>query len=419
MNFKQPIATFVFLALLIGFAPPVFAIDPASPGALDSSVQADIKAKADRLQRLYQETQAAQSSLNQVQSQKTSLQRELKTLDGSIKVLDLSIQTDNVQTEQLGLQINSLQDELDTMGRAMDDKRANIMRLFRELQKTDGENLVTTLLSNNSLTEILNDAQSIESLRSQLAIDIVNLNQLSDEYRQKVSDMSDKKSEVVLHLENLKNRKVIVQDQKAQRQTILAVTKNQESVYQDKIAKLKAEQDALEDEISQMESQLSQNFNSNVLPPKIHGILAWPVKDPRITQHFGERSYLYRGKPHNGVDLAASIGTPIFAAADGIIVAVDNNDRSSFNKYQYGRYVLIRHPNGLATIYGHLSRQVVSPGQLIKRGDLIGYSGSTGYATGPHLHFGLYWYPTMSLKRIPPAAGLVPVGVVLNPEDYL
>jgi murein DD-endopeptidase MepM/ murein hydrolase activator NlpD len=113
------------------------------------------------------------------------------------------------------------------------------------------------------------------------------------------------------------------------------------------------------------------------------------------------------------MDFRASIGTPIYAAGDGQVFAVGNN-----GNVQYGKYVVIKHENNLATLYGHLSRQVVSAGKSVKKGDIIGYSGSTGYSTGPHLHFGVYWAPSIELKTIS-GAGLVPVGVTVNPEDYL
>lgn len=414
MNSKRLLTALLFVVMSAGFMKPALA-DDAAPVDL----QSQIKDRSARLDQLNKEIQDTQSTLNQVQRQKSSLQNQLKTLDTSIKQLDLSIQADNLKTQDLGTQIGSLQEELDAMNRAIDDKRTTVTKLFREMQKADDRNMVSILLSNDSLSGVLQDAESVENMRSQLALDIDKLNQMTNQYQTKLGEVTEKKSEVTLHLENQKNRKLIIQDQKVQRQVVLSETKSQENVYQDKLSKLQAEQNALEDEITQMENQLGQNFNNNVLPAKRHGLLAWPLADVRITQHFGERSKLYRGKPHNGVDFAASIGTPIFAAADGVVWAVDNNDRSSWSKYQYGKYVLIKHPNGFATIYGHMSRQVAVAGQQVKKGDLIGYSGSTGYATGPHLHFGLYWAATVTLKSLPPAAGLVPVGVVLNPEDYL
>lgn len=391
----------------------------ASAQSTSTDIQVQIKERTDRLSQLNQEIQSAQSTLNQVQKQKSSLQTELKKLDTSIHSLDLSIQADGVATQKLGLEIGSLQDQLQVIAQSIRAKQNTVADLFRSMQRADEQNTLVTLLSGRSLADALLEVQSLQSLRNEFSSEVEKLNQLSAGYHQKLGQVSEKKSEVELHQENLQNRKVIVEDQKSVKQAVLAETKNQESVYQEKLAKLKAEQDALEDEIDRMEGQLNKNFNPNVLPPKGSGILAWPLADVRFTQRYGQRSRLYRGKPHNGADFAASIGTPVFAAADGTVIAADNNDRSTFRKYQYGRYILLKHPNNLATLYAHLSRQVVSSGQTVKRGELIGYSGSTGYSTGPHLHFGLYWGPSVSLKAIPPANGLVPVGVTLNPEDYL
>jgi murein DD-endopeptidase MepM/ murein hydrolase activator NlpD len=121
------------------------------------------------------------------------------------------------------------------------------------------------------------------------------------------------------------------------------------------------------------------------------------------------------------VDIGVPIGTPVYAAADGTVFHVDNNDRgtSRWRKYQYGKYIMIDHDDNLTTLYGHLSRQVVTAGEKVTKGELIGYSGETGYADGPHVHFGLYWTPSIQLKTIYPAAGLVPVGVTIDPMAYL
>ncbi len=405
------------IALLVGGLPMTSNGQQTAPVPAD--IENQIKERTDKLNQLNQEIQAVQNTLTTVQKQKSSLQKEVQTLDSSIKVLDLNIQSDTVATQKLGLEIGSLQEQLQDTQDAIEEKRQAVAKLFKELQKTDNESIFVMLFGNKTLAETLEDAQSIENLRSQLSIDVVKLNELAARYNDQLGQVSSKKSEVQLHQENLKNRAAIVADQKAARQSVLNETKSQEALYQQKVNSLKAQQDALQDEIAQMENQLKQNFDNGVLPTKRSGVLSWPLQNRIVTQHFGELSYLYRGKAHNGLDLGAPIGTPVFAAADGIVMAVGNNDQSATRKYQYGKYVLIRHANNLATLYGHLSRQVVAGGQTVKRGDLIGYSGSTGYATGPHLHFGLYWAPTISLKSLPPAAGLVPVGVVLNPEDYL
>jgi hypothetical protein len=104
-----------------------------------------------------------------------------------------------------------------------------------------------------------------------------------------------------------------------------------------------------------------------------------------ITQRFGENPSIYArfGKPgHNGVDWGTPTGTPILSAADGKIIRV------GYDENGYGNYVVIQH-DGFQTLYAHLSSVVVSPNANVRAGDLVGYSGSTGYSTGPHLHFEL------------------------------
>jgi murein DD-endopeptidase MepM/ murein hydrolase activator NlpD len=107
----------------------------------------------------------------------------------------------------------------------------------------------------------------------------------------------------------------------------------------------------------------------------------WPVQG-RITGSFGERIDPFSGEGafHRGVDISSEIGTRIVAPADGVV-------RFSDLMNGYGRTVLIDHGNGISTLYGHMSGFAVSPGQLVHRGDTVGYVGSSGRSTGPHLHY--------------------------------
>ena len=107
----------------------------------------------------------------------------------------------------------------------------------------------------------------------------------------------------------------------------------------------------------------------------------WPVMG-RVTGSFGERIDPFSGEGafHRGVDISSDYGTRIIAPADGIV-------RFSEFMNGYGRTVLIDHGNGISTLYGHLSGFAVTPGQLIRRGDAVGYVGQSGRSTGPHLHY--------------------------------
>ena len=102
-----------------------------------------------------------------------------------------------------------------------------------------------------------------------------------------------------------------------------------------------------------------------------------PLRNSIINSDFGLRWSRF----HYGVDLDLNVGDSVFATFDGVVRI------SKFDKNGYGNYVLLRHYNSLETLYGHLTKQNVSAGQYVKSGDLIGFGGSTGRSTGPHLHF--------------------------------
>lgn len=107
-----------------------------------------------------------------------------------------------------------------------------------------------------------------------------------------------------------------------------------------------------------------------------------PVEGVKLTSDYGMRTHPVLGgrRQHKGVDLAGPTGTPVYATADGTVGMAQ-----WFSSY--GNYVQIEHGAGLQTRYGHLSSYTVKPGQVVKKGMLIGHIGSTGRSTGPHLHY--------------------------------
>jgi P-type conjugative transfer protein TrbL len=128
-----------------------------------------------------------------------------------------------------------------------------------------------------------------------------------------------------------------------------------------------------------------------------------PVAD-EVTSPWGFRTHPVYGtqKLHDGIDFGADIGTPVHAAADGVIVC--DTEVSG-----YGNYIEIDHGNGIHTFYAHLNSFASSPGQAVRQGDVIAYSGNTGIGTGAHLHFGLHIG----------AGGSILSGEPANPADYL
>lgn len=113
--------------------------------------------------------------------------------------------------------------------------------------------------------------------------------------------------------------------------------------------------------------------------PSVFNGYKWPAQGI-MTSGYGWRW----GRMHQGIDIAGSVGTPILAAADGVVIA------SEWHRGGYGNFIKIEHPDGSITLYAHNSENRVQVGQVVKQGELIAFMGSTGYSTGPHLHFEIH-----------------------------
>lgn len=413
--FKALLILFLFLGQAFPFALATTPEELKNAIEEKSKSLEDINGKLRAINQVYQETQDKGKSLN----------KELRQIDGSIKTLDLHIRGSEINIQKINLELESLQYKIKEAEEKISVKKDAIANILRQIHEGDREEVFIKMLKNDTLADSVIEMQNLSDLGFNLGTDLKVLKGYHEEQTTYLNEANDKKDEIELEDRNLKNRKLIVENQKLERKKLLDQTKNQEKVYESIISDLEKQQQAVSDEISKIEDELRAKFDVTLLPSKRPGVFMWPVKNSDggrggvITQHFGERSRLYGGKPHNGLDIGTPIGTPIFVAEDGKVVAVDNNDRSFRYKYQYGKYVLIQHSNNLMTLYAHLSSQVATVGATVKRGDLIGYSGNTGYSTGAHLHFGVYWAPSVIMRAVSPAAGLVPIGVVINPEDYL
>jgi murein DD-endopeptidase MepM/ murein hydrolase activator NlpD len=127
--------------------------------------------------------------------------------------------------------------------------------------------------------------------------------------------------------------------------------------------------------LATVDRYLPQVIDENSPSTNTAGMI-WPAKGV-LTSGFGQRW----GRPHRGIDIAAPVGTPIYAVADAVV------ERAGWNNGGYGFLVDLRHPDGTMTRYGHNSRILVQAGQQVRQGQQITAMGSTGFSTGPHLHF--------------------------------
>lgn len=400
------------LVLMLGFFQnsTVLAVAPAD-------LKNSIEQKTQELQRLNEQVKETQQKIESAASQKKSLGKEIKQLDYNVNQLNLNIKSSEINIQKLKLELESLQYDIKDIGEGVSQRREAVTRLLRRIQERDSESMLLVLLQNQSLSENISELQNIASLNKTLGSEIENLSQLRDKMQSSLTKTSQKKNQVELEKNNLQNRQEIVIDQKRGRQTLLSQTQNQEKLYQEQLQELEKQQTAIGTEIEKIEEQLRATVDPSLIPVPRPGVFSKPIEGI-LSQKYGKTSFAeraYKSGFHNGIDFAAPIGTPVFAARDGKIAATGDNGRK-----QYGRFIVIEHDNNLSTLYSHLSRQVAIQGGVVKKGDLIGYSGNTGYVTGPHLHFTVYISQTFFMKALPTCScGLVPVGATIDPLDYL
>ena len=190
--------------------------------------------------------------------------------------------------------------------------------------------------------------------------------------RDRVADIVEERRQVAEELEQ----------RAAEHEAILAELERDERRYADAVDDLEAESAAIEDRLADL-ARRQRTGASGGTPARSSGSFQWPVNGS-VTSGFGYRTHPVLGtqRLHAGVDFGAASGTPIVAAASGTVV-------SAGWQGGYGNAVIIDHGGGEATLYGHQSRLAVSTGARVSRGEVIGYVGSTGMSTGPHLHFEL------------------------------
>jgi len=407
----------------------------------DNNTQiAAIQKEIEELQKQLDKTGQDKKSLN---NQIAQLGTTVKKLQTDIKLTEKKISQANLVIEELNLGIKSKEEEI------TDSKRV-LAELFRSMNEAESESLVEVLLANNSLSDFFGDIERTKNLQNSINVNLGQLKELKDDLQTQEAEKEQEKTKLQNLHSSLGDQKSLVESQKSNKNTLLKETSSKESEYKKQLAEQLAKQQALENEINAYEEQIRIEINPSSLPKTGSGVLSCPIDNLNnpswctkstdssggITQFFGNTPFatqnpqVYGGKGHDGIDLRASVGTPIKTAQLGVVTAIGNTV-SYCRGYQigYGEWVLIKHDNNISTFYAHLSLIKVSPGDNVETGQLIGYSGNTGYITGPHLHFGVFATQAIAgleYKSTSQTCGgitmhqpIVPPNGILNPLSYL
>jgi len=419
-------ALFCFIFAGVSF---VFAQTPPTniTNNTPTDLEKQIDEKSEALKKIQEQKEALNNNLNEINKSKNSLKNQIRSIDANINQLNLSVKTNEINIEKINLELRSMANSIPQIQESIDIKREAIGKLLVEIQKRDQETILSIMLKNKTLSQNVAEIQQLTTLNTGLVNGIRDISNLQNTLKDKIEEAQYKKTAKNTEYVNLINQKSIVQEQKSEKNLLLDKTKNQESIYQLQITELEKQQAAISNEIEKIESVLRKNIDINLLPVA-RPLFLWPILDGRMTQGYGSTPFAlraYKGKYHNGIDIGAPIGTPIFSAEKGRVINVGDQDKFC-RKGAYGRFVVVKHENGLTTLYGHMSKYIVRIGQEVERGQIIGYVGRTGYATGPHLHFTVFASQTLTSARLgfpegsqpSRTCGPMPVGGDLDPLNY-
>lgn len=445
------VRTFTIAALVISAALVLGLTQPYDTNAQSKAeIEAEINAHNQKIQNLEKEITTYQKELNVLGGQKQTLQSAIKTIDVSRQQTSTQIQVTQNKIAAANLKLRELSGAISEKEYLIELDKQSVALSLRAIHDHDDATMIEQLFSLETLADMWEEVDARAAVSDALRRHANELGKDKQELSAKQQEEDGKKKELTTHSTVLVTQKKTLDVQKSEKDKLLTQTKNQETVYQDLIAKKRAEQKAFEAQISSLENSL-KSVGSASIPPVGSGILSWPYSatfkslcDTKrsalgnsycITQYFGTTAFstanpqVYNGNGHNAIDIGMPVGTPVLSALSGTVLATGNTDASP-GCYSFGKWVMVKHANGLATLYAHLSTINVSKGQAVATGAVVGNSGMTGYATGPHLHFGVYASAGVQITTLgayrgattPCSSASMPVApkdAYLNPMSYL
>lgn len=363
------VAISVFIILML-FLIPNASIFASSLDDQLAQIQKEKEQTKKKIEEVKKKEQDYLKQVNQVETQLLSSSDQLNTLGVSLADTKSDIDKTNID---LAVKENDLAE----ISKELDAKETILNNRISAIYKNRGASFFEILFKSKSFIELLSKLKLMNLLADQdagIIIEIKDRKSATLSVKQNIMELKKKQDDQKGNLEKLvtqaEQKKAEVAGILSQKNEILSDTRADKNA----LLAMQAQQVAKETEIQRILESLKYGSAPN-------GRLMWPVAG-RVVSGFGNRMHPILGyvRPHTGVDLAAPNGTPIFAADGGQVLQASYSGG-------YGNSILIYHGGGFATFYAHMSGFAVGTGQMVKRGQVIGYVGATGLATGPHLHF--------------------------------
>ncbi|OGF61160.1 hypothetical protein A2662_03335 [Candidatus Giovannonibacteria bacterium RIFCSPHIGHO2_01_FULL_45_33] len=405
----------LFIVLWAGFNTPAF-------GLTADDLKKQIADKNSEILKLEGEIKQFQGSISETQANAKTLTAAITQLNNQIKSLTAQINLTSKKISKKELEITELQNGIGEAETSMHSRQQAIGMILENLKQSEEDTVLETFLKYGTISDFFTELNNINLLNEKMRQNYNELMVIKEDLQMRKSDAEDANAELKTLKGDLTDQKQIETQGKNEKSKLLTQTKNQEASYQKLLKDREAKRIEIYAEIRAIESQLVKLVDFSSLPSFGSGVLLRPIAGGKITQLFGNTEFaqitdVYANGFHNGIDFGTQVGTPVLAADEGVIKATGDSDIACY-KGSYGKWILVEHPNKLATLYAHLSLIKVVKGQAVARGAIIASSGNTGYTTGPHLHFTVYDARTVQFKpsRV---CGVLPYGGYLDPMLYI
>ena len=358
--------------------------------------------------------QATKSGLSDAKSKKTALEaekkkteQELKNLEGLksdttayVKKLDSSLESIGNELSKLGDDIDAKEKQIDTTKQELSEAKETEKSQYESMKlrikymyEKGDSSYVDLLMESGSLSELLNKAEYIGKISAYDRQKLDEYVATKEQIQAKEAELEAEHGELLGLQEQTEAKHASVEQLLSAKQSELKKYESQISAAEGQLSEYEKDIKAQEDSIKAIEAEMRRKEEEARKKAEAAGktyktknlgdiSFTWPCPSSgRITSGFGGRSSPTEGASsnHKGIDIGASTGSGIVAAADGEVVV-------STYSYSAGNYVMINHGGGVYTVYMHASKLLASVGDQVKKGQTIAKVGSTGYSTGPHLH---------------------------------
>ena len=320
----------------------------------------------------------------QIESQKKNLvntEKQVKDVADSIQVININLQRQMETHAKITSEINETNGDIADLRVEIGNEKvkydqsvmslAKKFDLYYRLSQTD---FIDNLFDSDALTDYINDSTFFEAMISSNVEFLGDVREQKENLSHKQDKMQDKLTLLKDRQEAVAKLKAEIEDNKKRQQVLYDQLMSQKKEYERKVHSLEQDSDQIQRLITKMQQQMHTAAIGD-------GKFIWPVVG-EIASPFGERIHpIFKVKDfHTGLDIAAPLGRPVFAASDGVVLYAGVWGG-------YGNVVIIDHGAGMTTLYGHLSQFFVKRSVTLKKGQILGLVGSTGWSTGPHLHF--------------------------------